>query len=135
MEGFIASTAEFGQYSPPAALGWLACGVVTRTFLQFLFRAVEDQKGIPTQAHRVLGLAGTQSIRPRIAGGEFLIKPCACHRRLLAPMPSRVLTCRVLDAAFLNRTAIRRTEEACVLGLRLCHHAGCFRPLPWRPQR
>ena len=28
MEGFIASTAEFGQYSPPAALGWLACGVV-----------------------------------------------------------------------------------------------------------
>ena len=43
MEGFIASTAEFGQYSPPAALGWLACGVVDRTFLQFLFRAVEDQ--------------------------------------------------------------------------------------------
>ena len=54
------------------------------------------------------------------ADREFPIKPFAQKRPLLAPVPRCVLACRyVLDAAFLNRLAIRRTQEASVLDLLL----------------
>ena len=85
--------------------------------LRALFAKIFE--GMRTQARCVLDLAVTLSIRHHTAGGKLPIKPCACHRLLVAPVPRCVLACSVLDAAFLNRLAIRRTQEASVLDLLL----------------